>query len=139
MEEKVDVIKKLENIEKLEDINYTFLKNEFNIFLLYMSKILYSVNGQNAQPLPSTGSFGSMIKSTSTAVNVNEANKKVLFSQKTFKVPQGRFEVRQKMDINKRPYWLAEIYTSGGRTRKQRKYKKKTVRRKHRTYKYKKH
>jgi hypothetical protein len=104
-----------------------------------MSKILYSVNGQNAQPLPSTGSFGSMINSTSSAVNVNEANKKVLLSQKTMKIPQGKFEVRQKMDINKRPYWLAEIYTSGGRTRKQRKHKKKTFRRKHRTYKYKKH
>ena len=48
-----------------------------------MSKILYSVNGQTQQPLPSTGSFGSMINSTSTAANINEANKKVVFNQKT--------------------------------------------------------
>ena len=104
-----------------------------------MSKILYSVNGQTQQPLPSTGSFGSMINSTSTAANINEANKKVVFNQKTMKIPQGKFEIRQRLDVNKNPYWLAEIYTSGGRTRKQRKHKKKTFRRKHRTYKYKKH
>ena len=104
-----------------------------------MSKILYSVNGQNTQPLPSTGSFGSMINSTSTAANANEANKKVLFSQKTMKIPQGRFEIKQRLDVNKKPYWLAEIYTSGGKTKKQRKHKRKTVRRKHRTHKHKKH
>lgn len=104
-----------------------------------MSKILYSVNGQNTQPLPSTGSFGSMINSTSTAANVGEANKKVLFNQKIMKIPQGKFEIKQKFDVNKKPYWLVEIYTSGGKSRKQRKHKKKTVRRKHRTYKHKKH
>jgi hypothetical protein len=104
-----------------------------------MSKILYTVNGQNMQSLPSTGTFGTMINSTSTAVTYDEAKKKVLFNQKTLKVPQGKFDVKQKTDINKTPYWLAEIYTRGGKSKKQRKHKKKTVRRRHRTYKYKKH
>jgi hypothetical protein len=104
-----------------------------------MSKILYSVNGQNMQPLPSTGTFGTMINSTSTAATVDEANKKVLLSQKTLKVPQGKFEIKQKMDVNKKPYWLAEIFTSGGKSRKQRKYKKKTVRRRNKTNRHKKH
>ena len=104
-----------------------------------MSKILYSVNGQNMQPLPSTGTFGTMINSTSTATTADEANKKVSLSQKTLKVPQGKFEVKQKMDVNKRPYWLAEIFTSGGKSRKQRKYKKKTVRRRNKTNRRRKH
>ena len=104
-----------------------------------MSKILYTVNGQNMQPLPSTGSFGTMINSTSTAATYDEAKKKVLFSQKTLKVPQGKFEVKQKMDINKKPYWLADIFTRGGKSRKQRKYKKKTVRRRNKTHRHKKY
>jgi hypothetical protein len=104
-----------------------------------MSKILYTVNGQNIQPLPSTGTFGNMIRSTSTARNVDEANKKVLFNQKTLKIPQGNFEIKQKMDVNKKPYWLAEIFTNGGKTRRQRKYKKKTVRRINKTRRHKKH
>lgn len=105
-----------------------------------MSKILYTVNGQNMAPLPSTGSFGTMINSTSTAVSVDEAKKKVLFNQKTLKVPQGKFEIKQKIDVNKKPYWLAEIFTRGGKTKKQKKYKKKTVRRrKHKTHKNRKH
>jgi hypothetical protein len=103
-----------------------------------MSKILYTVNGQNMQTLPSTGTFGSMINSSSTAVTYDEAKKKVLFSQKTLKVPQGKFEIKQKYDVNKNPYWLAEIFTRGGKSRKQRKYKKKTVRRR-KTYRNKKH
>ena len=104
-----------------------------------MSKILYTVNGQNMQPLPSTGSFGTMINSTSTAATYDEAKKKVLFSQKTLKVPQGKFEVKQKMDINKKPYWLADIFTRGGKSRKQRKYKKKTVKRRNKTHRHKKY
>ena len=100
-----------------------------------MSKILYTVNSQNLQPLPSTGTFGTMINSTSTAATIGEAKKKVLISQKTMKAPQGRFEIKQKFDVNKKPYWLAEIYASGGKSRKQRRHKKKTVRRKQRTYK----
>jgi hypothetical protein len=80
-----------------------------------------------------------MINSTSTAATVDEANKKVLLSQKTLKVPQGKFEVKQKLDVNKKPYWLAEIFTRGGKSRKQRKYKKKTVRRRNKTNRHKKH
>lgn len=104
-----------------------------------MSKILYTVNGQNMQPLPSTGSFGKMINSTSLAKNADEANKKVLFNQKTLKIPQGNFEIKQKMDVNKKPYWLAEIFTTGGKSRRQRKYKKKTIRRRNKTRRHKKH
>jgi len=106
-----------------------------------MSKILYTVNGRNMLPLPSTGSFGSMINSTSTAVTIDEANKKVLINQKIMKIPQGKFEIKQKFDINKKPYWLAEIYTSGGKSRKQKQkyYRKKTVRRRNKTRKYRKH
>lgn len=104
-----------------------------------MSKILYTVNGQNTQSLPSTGTFGTMINSTSTAATADEAKKKVLFNQKTLKVPQGKFEVKQKLDVNKKPYWLAEIFTTGGKSRKQRKYKKKTVRRRNKTYRHRKH
>jgi hypothetical protein len=104
-----------------------------------MSKILYTVNGQNMQSLPSTGTFGAMINSTSTAATFDEANKKVLFSQKTLKVPQGKFEIKQKYDINKKPYWLAEIFTRGGKSRKQRKYKKKTIRRRNKSHRNKKH
>lgn len=104
-----------------------------------MSKILYSVNGQNTQTLPSTGSFGTMINSTSTAANVDEAKKKVLFNQKSLKVPQGNFEIKQRMDVNKKPYFLAEIYTSGGKSKKQRKHKKKTVRRRNKSHRHKKH
>lgn len=103
-----------------------------------MSKILYTVNGQNTQSLPSTGTFGSIVNSTSTAATIDEAKKKVLFNQKTMKIPKGKFEIRQRLDVNKKPYWLAEIYTSGGKSRKQRKYKKKTVMRRHQTYKHKK-
>ena len=90
-----------------------------------MSKILYNVNGQNTQNLPSTGTFGTMINSASSASTIEEAKKKVLFNQKTMKIPQGKFEIYKKLDINKRPYWLAEIFTRGGKTKKQRKYKKK--------------
>jgi len=103
-----------------------------------MSKILYSVNGQNMQSLPSTGTFGNMMNSTSTATNIEEARKKVLFNQKTLKIPQGNFEIKQKKDVNGKPYWLAEFFTSGGKTRRQRKYKKKTVRRINKTRRYKK-
>ena len=105
-----------------------------------MSKILYSVNGQTPQALPSTGTFGTMVNSTSTAANADEAKKKVLFNQKTLKVPQGKFDIKQRMDVNKKPYFLAEIYTTGGKSRKQRKYKKKTVRRRrNKTHRHKKH
>jgi hypothetical protein len=104
-----------------------------------MSKIVYSVNGQNTQPLPSTGTFGNMINSASTATNIDEARKKVLFNQKTLKIPQGNFEIKQRMDVNKNPYWFAEIFTSGGKSRKQRKYKKKTVRRRNKTHRHKKY
>ena len=104
-----------------------------------MSKILYTVNGQNLQNLPSTGTFGTMINSASTAKTSDEANKKVLFNQKTLKVPQGKFDVKQKLDVNKKPYWLAEIFTRGGKTKKQRKYKKKTVRRRNKSHRHKKH
>ena len=104
-----------------------------------MSKILYSVNGQNMQNLPSTGTFGTMINSTSKAATADEARKKVLFNQKTLKVPQGNFEIKQRMDVNKNPYWFAEIFTSGGKSRKQRKYKKKTVRRRNKTHRHKKY
>jgi len=103
-----------------------------------MSKILYTVNGQNMQSLPSTGTFGTMINSASTATNIEEAKKKVLFNQKTLKIPEGNFEIKQKMDVNKKPYWLAEIFTSGGKTRRQRKYKKKTIRRRNKTRRHKK-
>lgn len=104
-----------------------------------MSKILYTVNGQNMQSLPSTGTFGTMINSTSTASTADEAKKKVLFNQKTLKVPQGKFDIKQKLDVNKKPYFLAEIYTRGGKSKKQRKHKKKTVRRRNKTHRHKKH
>jgi len=101
-----------------------------------MPKILYTVNGQNLQNLPSTGTFGTVINSASAAVTADEATKKVLFNQKVLKVPQGKFDIRKKTDANNNTYWLAEIYTRGGKSKK---HKKKTVRRRNRTYRHKKH
>ena len=63
----------------------------------------------------------SIVNSTSTASNPTEASTKVKTQQTNGKVPQGTFDIRQKVDSNGVPYFVAELQR-GGKRRKSRKH-----------------
>ncbi len=84
------------------------------------SKIFYTTpqNSRNLIPVPSTGQFGSIVSSTSSALDINEASKKVRIQQTNKKVPQGEFRIITKYDTNKVPYFVAEFQSGGKRRRR---------------------
>ncbi len=87
------------------------------------AKIFYTTpnDSRTLIQVPSTGQFGSAIKSTSTASNPTEASTKVKTQQTNGKVPQGMFDIRQKVDSNGVSYFVAELQR-GGKRRKSRKH-----------------
>lgn len=86
------------------------------------AKIFFTTpnDSRTLNPVPSTGNFGSAVNLTSSASNANEASTKVKIQQTKGKVPQGTFDIRQKVDSNGVPYFVAELQR-GGKRRKSRK------------------
>lgn len=79
--------------------------------------VYYSVNGQNLQPLPSTGMFGSMGKqSTAISQQDAEAKAKAAMQQNKLMLPQGaKFSMVRQEGPN-----LVAMFQNGGRRRKSR-------------------
>lgn len=88
---------------------------------------MFTKNGQGPFPVPSTGQFGSMIGSTSTAKSPQEALQKLNQQLPTiapgFKVKNGLMDVKMKND-----YYLVETQNGGRRTRRHKSRKHKSRR-----------
>lgn len=95
---------------------------------------MFTKNGQGPFPVPSTGQFGSMVGSTSTAKSPQEALQKI--NQQLPKIAPG-FRVKNGlMDVKmKNGYYLIETQNGGRRTRKHKTRRKKTRRHKSRRHK----
>jgi len=88
-------------------------------------------------PLPSTGMSGAF--KVSQAKDLQEATQKVIAQQNSGKIPKGTVSISEVVNpLTSKKEWLATIATNkfGGKSRK---HKKKTHRRRQRSYKHKKH
>lgn len=91
---------------------------------------MYTKNGQGPFPVPSTGQFGSMIGSTSSANSPQEALQKL--NQQLPKIAPGYMVKNGLIDVKmKDGYYLVETQNGGRRTRKHKSRRNKT--RKHKS------
>jgi len=99
-----------------------------------MPNIMFTKNGQGPFPVPSTGQFGSMIGSTSTANSPQEALTKL--NQQLPKIAPGFKVVNGIMDVQlKNGVYVVPTQNGGRRTRRGKKTRRnKTRRRKSRRH-----
>ena len=95
---------------------------------------MFTKNGQGPFPVPSTGQFGSMIGSTSSANSPQEALQKI--NQQLPKIAPGFMVKNGLIDVKmKDGYYLIETQNGGKRTRRgKRSRRNKTHRRKSRRH-----
>lgn len=93
---------------------------------------MFTKNGQGPFPVPSTGKFGSMVGSTSTAKTPQEAlqklNQQLPQIAPGFMVKNGLMDVKMKDD-----YYLIETQNGGRRTRRGKRSRKGKRTRRHKT------
>jgi hypothetical protein len=99
-----------------------------------MPNIMFTKNGQGPFPVPSTGQFGSMIGTTSSANSPQEALQKI--KQQLPKIAPGFMVKNGLMDVKmKDGYYLVETQSGGRKTRRN---KRKTKKRRPKTRRYRK-
>ncbi len=95
---------------------------------------MFTKNGQGPFPVPSTGQFGSMIGTTSSANSPQEALQKI--KQQLPKIAPGFMVKNGLMDVKmKDGYYLVETQSGGRKTRRN---KRKTKKRRPKTRRYRK-